>query len=219
MPKKPKKGYFVHGQFVAEGSELDLEFQRELRGDTPSKTELKRESAALQALGESLLSLRESLFNALALSDKLRDAITDARRIRDFEGRRRQMQYIGKLMRTLDPETIAAIRHAIDEQTHGPAGETAALHAAEHWRDRLIADDNALGDWIESHPATDAQQLRALVRQARKDMKPGAPGAAVRQGRAYREIFQLVRAQLAAHRTGGHAAATEQHPEENTHEP
>ncbi|MDR2852512.1 MAG: DUF615 domain-containing protein [Burkholderiaceae bacterium] len=197
MSRKPAKGYFVRGHFVAEGSELDLELKRELKGAELSKTELKRESAALQALGQSLLGLRPALFEPLALGEKLREAIDAARRISNFEGRRRQMQYIGKLMRTLEPDVIEAIRWAIDAQARGPAQETAALHEAEHWRDRLIADASALGEWIERHPATDAQQLRALVRQARKDIKTdAAPGQALRQGRAYREIFQIVRAQL-----------------------
>lgn len=211
MSRKPKKGYFVRGQFVAEGSELDLELKRELKGsDAASKTELKRESAELQALGEALLGLRAGLFDALALGDKLRDAIVEARRISNFEGKRRQMQFIGKLMRGLDEETLAAIRAALAEQDRAPAEETAALHEAERWRERLIADDDAIGGWIETHPATDAQQLRALVRQARKDVKAGPPGEAPRQGKAYRELFQLVRAELRMHGSADVAAEADE---------
>ena len=207
MSRKPKKGYFVSGQFVAAGSELDLELKRELKGsDAASKTDLKRESAELQTLGEALLGLRAGLFDKLDLGDKLRDAIDEAKRITNFEGKRRQMQFIGKLMRGLDAATLDAIRAALDEQNRGPAQEAAILHDAERWRDRLIADDDALGGWIETHPGTDAQQLRALVRQARKDLKEGPPGEAPRQGKAYREVFQLVRAQLAAHAGGDRAA-------------
>ncbi len=205
MPRKPKKGYFVRGQFVAEGSELDLELKRELKGTETSKTDLKRESAELQALGESLLTLRADLLSRLGLSDKLLDALADAKRITNFEGRRRQMQFIGKLMRQLDAATLDAARAALDEQANGSAQETALLHEAERWRERLIADDDAIGGWIETHPGTDAQQLRALVRQARKDLQTGRPGEAPRQGRAYREIFQLVRAQLAVHGGQDHA--------------
>jgi len=207
MPRKPKKGYFVRGQFVAEGSELDHELKRELKGDAEaSKTDLKRESTELQALGESLLTLRNELLARLQLPDTLLDALAQARRISDFEGRRRQMQFIGKLMRKLDAATLDAVRTTLDEQQRGPAQETAALHEAERWRDRLIADDDALGGWIETHPATDAQQLRALVRQARKDLKDGRPGEAPRQGRAYREVFRLVRAHLSVHSGADHAA-------------
>ena len=217
MSRKPKKGYFVRGQFVAEGSELDLELKRELKGsDAASKTDLKRESAELQALGEALLALRSGLFDKLDLGEKLKDAIDEARSITNFEGKRRQMQFIGKLMRGLDEATINAVRTALDEQNRGPAQETAALHDAERWRDRLIADDDALGGWIETHPGTDAQQLRALIRQARKDIKAGPPGEAPRQGKAYREVFQLVRAQLSVHGSDDHAAeAAEQSRQED----
>jgi ribosome-associated protein len=218
MSRKPKKGYFVRGQFVAEGSELDLELKRELKGtDAASKTDLKRESAELQALGEDLLTLRAGLFDKLDLSDKLKDAVEDAKRITNFEGKRRQMQFIGKLMRGLDASAIDAIRAALDEQNRAPAAETAALHEAERWRDRLIADDDALGGWIETHPGTDAQQLRTLVRQARKDIKAGPPGEAPRQAKAYRDVFQIVREQLRVHGTADHAAeAAEQVREEDS---
>lgn len=202
MSRKPRKGYFVRGQFVAEGSELDLELKRELRGDEPSKTELKRESAELQALGEALLDLRPALRDPLALPDKLLDALTELRRITHFEGRRRQQQFVGKLMRQLDADTVSAIRAALEEQRLGSSRATQALHEAEHWRDRLIADDAAVTEWLAAHPATDTQPFRALVRQARKDAP--APdrdavsrGLAPRHGRAYRELFQWVRAGLA----------------------
>ncbi len=197
MSRKPKKGYYVRGQFVAEGSELDLELRRELKGDQDvSKTDLKRESTELQELGEQLLTLRAGLFERLALPEKLVDALAEARRITNFEGRRRQMQFIGKLMRRQEPETLDAIRAALDEQHRGAASETLALHEAENWRNALIADETALDRWLKAYPATDTQQLRALIRQARKDAKPARPGEAPRHGRAFREIFQLVREQM-----------------------
>lgn len=207
MPRKPKKGYFVQGQFVAEGSELDLELKRELKGsDEASKTDLKRESTELQALGEELLLLRADLLDGLGLDEKLLDAIGEAKRITNFEGKRRQLQFVGKLMRKLDAATLDAARAALAEQQRPGARDTAQLHEAERWRDRMLADDDAVGGWIETHPATDAQQLRTLVRQARKDLQAGKPGEAPRQGKAYRELFQLVRAQLAVHGDADHAA-------------
>jgi ribosome-associated protein len=197
MSRKPKKGYYVRGHFVAEGSELDLELRRELKGDQDvSKTDLKRESTELQALGEQLLTLRAGLFERLALSEKLVDALAEARRITNFEGRRRQMQFIGKLMRKQEPETLEAIRAALDEQHRGAANETLALHEAETWRNALIEDEAALDRWLKAYPATDTQQLRALIRQARKDAKPALAGETPRHGRAFREIFQLVREQM-----------------------
>ncbi len=201
MPRKPKKGYFVRGQFIAEGSEEDLALKVELKGtEDASKTDLKRESTELQKLGEALLTLRADLMQGLALPEKLQEAVADAKRITNFEGLRRQMQYLGKLMRGLDEDTLAAIRTALDEQQRGSAGDALALHQAEQWRDKLIADEAALDQWLRAYPATDTQQLRALIRQARKDAQPDqealSKGLAPRRGRAYREIFQLVREQL-----------------------
>src|SRR5690606_26593195 len=179
MSRKPTKGYYVRGQFVAEGSELDLELKREFKGSTDkSKTDMKKHSDHLQALGESLLTLGAPalarLSETLDLSEKLTDAVVEARRITNFEGRRRQMQYIGKLMRRLDEDAIAAIEAAIEEQRKPSASATLALHQAEQWRDQLIADDDALTRWLSSVPDADVQNLRALIRQARKDAQTNA---------------------------------------------
>lgn len=206
MPRKPTKGYFVRGHFVAVGSELDLELKRELKGSVDmSKTDLKKHMDHLQSLGESLLTLRSDLMTRLReqheLSDKLIDALAEARRITNFEGKRRQMQFIGKLMRALDEDTVAAIEAALEEQRKPSAQETLRLHQAEQWRDRLVADDDALTDWLRQDPEADVQHLRALIRQARKDAQTTAaqekPGEAQRHGKAYREIFQIVRQALA----------------------
>lgn len=204
MSRKPTKGYFVRGHFVAVGSELDLELKRELKGSVDmSKTDLKKHSDHLQSLGESLLTLRSDLMTRLreqqeGIDDKLIDALAEAKRITNFEGKRRQMQFIGKLMRKLGDETVAAIEAALEEQRKPSARETLALHQAEQWRDRLIAGDDALTDWMQAAPDTDVQQLRTLIRQARKDALGVSerPGEALRHGKAYREIFQLVRAAL-----------------------
>jgi ribosome-associated protein len=197
MSRKLKKGYFVKGQFVAEGSELDLEYKRELKGtDDATRTDLKRERTELQKLGEDLLTLRAELMTRLALPEKLTEAVAEAKRISNFEGKRRQMQFIGKLMRKLEATQLDGIRTALIEQHTPSALETQTLHQAEIWRDRLVNEDDALGQWITLSPSTDSQQLRALVRQARKDAKPEKPGGAVRHGRAYRDIFQIVRGQL-----------------------
>lgn len=194
---KLKKGYFVKGKFVAEGSELDLEFKRELKGtDEKSRTDLKRESTELQKLGADLLTLHVNLLARLDLPEKLLEALAEYKRITNFEGRRRLLQFIGKRMRQLAPETLDAIRTALEEQHTPSAQATMILHAAEQWRDRLIADEDAMGQWMAISPGTDSQQLRALIRQARKDAKPEKPGEALRHGRAYRDIFQLVREHL-----------------------
>jgi ribosome-associated protein len=199
MARKLKKGYFVSGHFVAEGSELDLELKRELKGgDAPSRTELKRESTELQKLGTDLLGLGQDPIERLGLPDKLREALAEARKITNFEGKRRQMQFVGKLMRQLEAPELERIRAALAEQGRGPASDTLALHQTEQWRDRLIADDDAFGAWITQYPATDGQQLRALIRQSRKDALPSKAGETPRHGKAYRELFQMVRDQMTA---------------------
>jgi ribosome-associated protein len=199
MSRKLKKGYYVRGQFVAEGSALDLEYKRELKGtDEPTRTDLKRESTELQKLGEDLLTLRADFIARLDLPEKLVDAVAECKRITNFEGIRRQMQFIGKLMRKLEDSKHDEIRAALEEQHRPSAENTLLLHQAEQWRDRLVADDDAVGQWITLCPSTDSQNLRALVRQARKDAKPEKPGLAPRHGRAYRDIFQLVREALTA---------------------
>ncbi len=210
MSRKLKKGYYVRGLFVAEGSALDLEYKRELKGtDEPTRTDLKKESDALQKLGEDLLTLRAELLTKLDLPDKLVDGVAEAKRITNFEGKRRQMQFIGKLMRKLDPAKWDEIRASLEEQHMPSVQETMVLHQAEQWRDRLIADDDAVGQWLNLSPDTDSQQLRALVRQARKDAKPEKPGEAVRHGRSYREIFQLVREALLANQEASQSAAAD----------
>ena len=186
------KGYWSNGRFV-KPEEIALE-----EVGPPSKTQLKAEADEKQALGEALLTLRPDLMARLDLPEKLLQAIGDAKKITSFEGRRRQIQFIGKLMRPLDDEPI---RDAIDEQANGSAQLTLQLHLAEQWRDKLIASDDTLGAWLDTYPATDAQQLRALIRQARKDAMPEKPdksGEAPRHGKSYREIFQLVRQAMAA---------------------
>jgi ribosome-associated protein len=184
--KTPKalKGYWSNGRFV-KPEEIALE-----ETGPPSKTQLKAEADEKQALGEALLTLRADLMARLDLPDKLLDAIKEAKKITNFEGRRRQMQFIGKLMRPLDADPI---REAINEQLNGSAQLTLQLHLAEQWRDKLVLEDEALSAWLTEYPATDAQQLRAMIRQARKDFKPEKPGEAPRHGKSYREVFQVVK--------------------------
>jgi ribosome-associated protein len=163
--------------------------QAAIDGDLPSRTQKKQQMHDLQALGEELAALPEDRLAKLRIEDRLRDAIAEMKRVRSFEGRRRQLQYIGKLMKF---EEVEPLREAVAGFRSGGAKETLALHQAEYWRDRLIAEDDALDGWIAAHPTTDVQQLRSLVRSARKEkLEPGE-----RHGRAYRELFQLVKAHL-----------------------
>jgi ribosome-associated protein len=184
-------GYYVKGEFVADGSELDMELKAESDG---SRSKAKAESDALQKLGIQLLDLPAARLTKLDLPEKLFDAIAEAKRISNFEGKRRQMQYIGKLMRKVDPEPI---RVAVLAAKKGSATETLMLHRAEKWRDDLIALDGTFDLWMREHPDTDTQHLRSLIRQAKKAIVPDAnPGEAQRQAKTYREIFQLVKTAL-----------------------
>lgn len=180
----------------------------------PSKSERKRQMHDLQALGQSLLDLPASRAAALDLPDSLRDALAEYHRTRSFEGKRRQLQYIGKLMRQTDPEPI---REAVAAYKLGSASETLALHEAERWREELMASDDAVTRWIAANPGTEPQRLRNLVRAARKDamaVAEGPAGAGPRHGRNYRELFQLVKTALAE--TG--AASAPDDDEEAAHD-
>ena len=157
-------------------------------GGRPSRSALKRESHALQSLGEQLLTLPDSHLNDLAMPDRLREAILDCKKMKLGEGRRRQMQFIGKLMRDADPEPL---REAVAAFELGHARNALALHQAERWRADLISENkDALGRWLEVHPDCDVQRLRTLIRNARKD---AAATPEQRNGRAYRELFQFIK--------------------------
>ncbi len=155
--------------------------------DRPSKTRLKHDSHELQDLGVALVELPDNRLDGLALSEPLLDAVREYKRTRSHEGRRRQMQYIGKLMRRADTEPI---RQAVTDVQLGRAKDSLALHEAERWRAELIASDDALTRWAAEHAETDLQQLRSLVRSARKD---AALVPEKRSGRAYRELFQFIK--------------------------
>jgi ribosome-associated protein len=171
----------------------------------PSKTRRKQASHDLQELGEALMELPASRLAKLDLSDTLRDAIDELRRVRSHEGRRRHLQYIGKLMRHVDPEPL---REAVAANRLPSAKETLALHEAERWRLQLVSDDGALTTWLREHPETDAQTLRSLIRAARKDRaeaQAAAAGSEPRKSRAWRELFQIVKAGLAGDATAAPA--------------
>jgi ribosome-associated protein len=170
-------------------------------GDTfgvepPSRSARKRASEELQALGEALVDVRAELLAALPLPEALRDAVVEARKMPSFGAQRRQGQLIGKLMRRLDDDTVEAVRETVRIARGDSARHTALLHRAEQWRSELIADDERLRQWMTEHPDTDAQRMRALIRQARKEASIDKPGAETRHGRAYREIFRIVQAVL-----------------------
>ncbi len=149
----------------------------------PSKSQRKRESSALQDLGLALVKLPEDRVRNLDLPDALRSAVLEAQRIRSHGALRRQMQYIGKLMRDVEAEPIA---RQLAEMRSLSDRSKAEFHALEHWRDRLLANDQALTEWLAGHPECDAQQLRQLLRNARKEAAEGKPP------RASRALFRML---------------------------
>ena len=217
MARKQRQGYWVRGHFVAAGSELDLELKRELKGDQDySRNDAKRDSDAKQKMGEELVELAGHARKQLDLPEALNIAIDEAKRIDSHGAKRRQMQYIGKLMRKLDDDTLQAIEAALLAQHQGSAEQTQALHEAEQWRDRLIASDDAVTEWLSLYRDVDAQALRSLIRQARKDAKPTQAGETPRHGRAYREIFQGVKNALNGHADDEQALLPEVDQDEET---
>jgi ribosome-associated protein len=156
----------------------------------PSKTRRKNESHALQDLGEDLVQLGLAKFKGIEMPDTLRDAIEEVRRVKSHEGKRRQMQFIGKWMRKLDEPTVAAIAAIIEASKRPSREEVIRMHRLEQWRDTLVDDDTALAQWLTHYPATDVQHIRSLIRSARKEQRTDAT---VRAGRAYRELFQLLK--------------------------
>ncbi|WP_036170241.1 ribosome biogenesis factor YjgA [Massilia sp. 9096] len=161
--------------------EFDQEYER------PSKSEMKRHSDALQKLGEQLIEAPRDRVKRVPMPDNVREAILMCQTITNHEGRRRQLQFVGKLMRTLDEEEVGVIQRTIESWKGTSRAEAAALHALERRRDKLLADDKALTQLLEEHPHLDVQQLRTLIRNARKEQAEHKPP------KAYREIFQILK--------------------------
>ena len=146
--------------------------------ERPSKSQRKREMTALQDLGESLLRLTAAELARVDLPEALREAIGEMARIGSHEARRRHRQYIGKLMRQVDPEPLRA---AIEDATGESKQAVALMHRCERLRDALLADDGALGAVLAELPGADVQQLRSTIRAARREHSEGRPPRHARQ--------------------------------------
>jgi ribosome-associated protein len=149
-----------------------------------SRSQKKRAVEELQKLGAALVDLAPAQLDAMAIPAELLAAVREAQRITSHEARRRQMQYIGKIMRKVDPEPVRVALAGI-------AGQSAAARARhkrlEDWRVRLLADDAELTSFAAEHPGADLQGLRTLIRNARKEIAEGKPP------RAQRELFRVIR--------------------------
>ena len=149
-----------------------------------SKSEKKRQMEALQKLGAALVALPPAQLATVEVPEELLAAIREAQRITSHEGRRRQLQFIGKLMRKVDPAPLQA---GLDRLTGRSAAARVEQRRLEQWRERLIADDGALTAFAEAHPGADLQAIRTLIRNARREIEGAKPP------RAQRELFRILR--------------------------
>lgn len=155
--------------------------------DGPSKSELKRQMTERQKLAEVLAALSSDALKTIPLDEAIKAAIAETNKIKSFEAIRRHKQYLGKLMRFLDEEELDAIQKRLDAIQGVSKAETAKLHHLESYRERLLADDAAFTKMIEQYPDMDIQNMRTLIRNARKEKETNKPP------KAYREIFRVLK--------------------------
>ncbi|UHQ19449.1 ribosome-associated protein [Lysobacter sp. KIS68-7] len=160
---------------------------------SPSRSEQRRAALDVLELGGKLAVLSDAQLSKLPIPEHLLPHILETRRITSHIAHKRQLQFLAKQMRREDEETLDALRDALDEKGDAARREVAAMHRVEAWRDRLIDDgDDALAAFLEEYPEADRQRLRQLVRNAIEERNRNKPP------RAYREIFQVVRAVMDA---------------------
>jgi ribosome-associated protein len=151
----------------------------------PSKTQRKKAVHELQDLGEALVELSDERLAQVEMPDFLRDAVVAARGITAHGARKRQFQYIGKLMRKVDAGPIRAKLDAWLAQSRGPM---LTHQRAEEWRNRLLDEDGALADLRREYPRADTAYLQKLVDATARERETGHPP------RAFRQLFQALRA-------------------------
>ena len=159
-----------------------------------SKTRKKKDMLALQDLGVELVELNDEQLASMRLPELLLEAVQEARRLTRHEARRRQMQYIGRVMRGID---AAPIRDRLDAWKGQGREHTAQLHALERWRDELLAGDPALARFLTQYPGADSRALRALIRNARREQKEILPP------KNFRELFRVLRQAVAQQSQSG----------------
>jgi len=179
----------MHDEFDEDSREAGREDDQE-QEHFISKSQLKREAHALLELGKKLVQLDKASLAKIPLPDDLLGAINSAKKIRQHGALKRQLQYIGKLMRKTDPEPIQT---AYDVATNHYRTDTQQLHILENWRDRLLDEgDSALGELLNQYPHADRQHLRQLMRSAKKERELNKPP------RAARELFQYLKGLVAS---------------------
>ena len=162
--------------------------EQEHQWDGPSRSQLRRDATAIFKLAEILATLTDAQLTRIPLESDLLGEVRRVRAIHQPIARKRETQYLAKLMRRLETEEIDAVRTVLDISKQQSHRETAALHQLENLRDRLIAEgDAALDEVIAQHPSADRQHLRGLIRQANTEAKKQKPP------RASRELFRILR--------------------------
>ena len=158
--------------------------------DFISKTRRKREMHDLQELGKALVKLSRDQLARIDMPESLRDAVNDCRRFTKHEAIRRQMQYIGKIMRDIDAGPIAAQLAQIEAPSRR---QTALFHVAERWRAELMEQPDAIARFVQEYPEADPHRLRSLAEQALEEKRGDKPL------RRYRELFHVLNAFLQDH--------------------
>lgn len=176
-PRPPSQGRGLHSLAAADEEEEEEELP-------PSKTKIKKQMHDLQDLGAELVALGKEQLAQLDIPENLRDAIRERHRINKFGAQRRQMQYIGKLMRDVETAPILA---KLDMWKGRSAQHIAYAHQLERWRDRLLESDDALTELLSAYPQTDVQRLRTLIRNAQKEKELHKPP------KNFREIYQVLK--------------------------
>ncbi|TJY62149.1 DUF615 domain-containing protein [Sinimarinibacterium sp. CAU 1509] len=161
----------------------------------PSKTQRKKSMLALQDLGAALLALPVTQLDEIEMDERLREALDEARRITAHGARKRQLQYVGKLLRSADTEPL---QQALERTRANRVHDARAFHDVEHWRERILAGDDGLNAWLNTYPDADSTLLRTLVRDARRELdaptRPGAPA----MSKARRALFRQLRDTMSA---------------------
>jgi ribosome-associated protein len=159
----------------------------------PSRSQLRRDALDIFKLAEALVALNDSELARVPLADELRDEVLRTRAIKSHIAHKRQVQFLAKQLRKLDDDEIEAIRRALAQDREKAHRETAAMHRIEVWRDRLLDEgDDALGEFVASHPSANRQHLRQLVRNALAERNANKPP------HAFRELFRELRGLLEA---------------------
>jgi len=160
-----------------------MDYEDDFEDDRPSKSQMKRDADAAQRLGAELVELNAKQLAQFGLPDKLLEAIKHAQTINSHSAKKRQLQYIGKLMRDVDVGSVAEILARL-KAPHRQA--VAQFHQAEKWRERLLADDQQIAVFVAEYPAADVTELRKLIVDARQEKVGG------QLGKAYRGLFKLI---------------------------